>query len=150
MARLALLHMKMSLITGYPEEPLFYFYQENQTAADYFSCWSYLVTLLLCRVLLALKLAFIITNIYCQCLTLCTFYSCFPQAISLDKQTHQNQTYMHANAYYQASFILIYSPCTADRLTGQGNLGPFYCLLNIFYFLFLSLVKYMTLVLLSN
>lgn len=135
MSRLVLLRMKMSLITGFAEVPLFNFYQKNQTVADYFSCCSYLVTLLRCRVLLALKLAFIITNTYCQCLALCTFSSCFPQVISLDKQTHQNQTYMHAKAYYQASFILIYSPCTGDRLAGQGNLGPFYCL---FYILLIS------------
>lgn len=65
MASLALLYIKILLITGYPEECGFLFLLEK-SGCSYLSCCSYLVTLLKCRVLLALKLAFIITNICCQ------------------------------------------------------------------------------------
>lgn len=135
MVRLALMYMKMSLITGYPEEPLFNFHQKNQTAADYFSCCSYLVILLNCRVLLALKLAFTITNIYCQCLALCTFYSCFSQAISLNKQTHQNQTYMQAKVLL-GKFHSYLQPSQVTGLLSKATLGHFIVSFTFFIFYF--------------
>lgn len=74
MASLVLEHMKVPMIIGYLDNFLLYYCQKDQPAADCFSCCSCITIVLKCAVLLALKLAFVTTNIYCLAF-LCVFFT---------------------------------------------------------------------------